>query len=214
MELVTLGEPFDRRDGRTGCLDGQHRARLDGQSVDVDGAGTTLAGVTADVRAGHVEVLAERLDEEAPGLDVELPRCPIDDERDVFAHGPDPPAAHTGTNALTPDVSARPSQPRRQPVSWVSTRSLDGGTEVPRNQVTSSSARAADGPGPTYPSAAARLLTARGSSEKRPRARVSPQARPPRGARSCGRVGPRQPGERRRGREAHLVRTATPVEAA
>src|SRR4029078_1079278 len=91
----------------------------------------------------------------------------IDDERDVFAHGPDPPAAHTRTNPLTPDVSVRPSQPRRQPVSWVLTRSLDGGTAAPWNQVGSSSGRGPrDGPGPTYPSAAARLLTARGSSEE------------------------------------------------
>ena len=68
-------------------LDREHRARLDGAAVDVDGARAALAGVAADVGAGQVEVLAERLDEEPSRLDVELVGRPIDDERDVFAHG-------------------------------------------------------------------------------------------------------------------------------
>ena len=55
----------------------------------MDGAGAALAGVAADVGAGQVEVLAERLDEEPSRLDVQLAGCPIDDERDVFAHGLD-----------------------------------------------------------------------------------------------------------------------------
>jgi hypothetical protein len=59
-------------------------------------AGTALAGVTADVRAGEVEVLADGLDEEASRLDVELPSCPVDGEGNVFAHGPDPPSTTTG----------------------------------------------------------------------------------------------------------------------
>ena len=68
-------------------LDGQHRARLHGPAVDVDGAGAALAGVAADVRAGQVEILAERLDEEPSGLDVELPVLAVDLERDVqLAH--------------------------------------------------------------------------------------------------------------------------------
>jgi hypothetical protein len=41
------------------------------------------------VGAGKVEILAEGLHEQPSGLDIELPRCPIDDERDMFAHGLD-----------------------------------------------------------------------------------------------------------------------------
>jgi hypothetical protein len=41
------------------------------------------------MRAGEVEILAEGLDEQPSRLEVELSRCPIDDERDMFAHGPD-----------------------------------------------------------------------------------------------------------------------------
>jgi hypothetical protein len=48
------------------------------------------------VRPGQIEVLAEGLDEEASRLDIELMRRAIDDERDVFAHGHEPPAARVG----------------------------------------------------------------------------------------------------------------------
>ena len=73
-----VGQPLDGRDARAVRLDGEHRARLDGPAVDVDGAGAALARVAADVGAGQVEVLAERLDEEPSRLDVELPGRPID----------------------------------------------------------------------------------------------------------------------------------------
>ena len=89
VELVTVREPLDGLDLGAVGLDGEHRARLDRPAVHVDGAGAALAGVAADVRAGEVEVLAERLDEQPSRLDVELSRGPIDDERDMFAHGPD-----------------------------------------------------------------------------------------------------------------------------
>ena len=68
-------------------LDREHRAGLHGLAVDVDGAGAALARVAADVGTGQVEILAERLDEEASRLDVELPSRPVDRQLDVFAHG-------------------------------------------------------------------------------------------------------------------------------
>ncbi len=68
------------------------------------------------------------------------------------------------------------------------------------------------GLGPTCPSAAARLLTARGSSEET--ASVGGGLREacgrPKALELVDRVGPRQPRQRRRGREAHPVRTASP----
>jgi hypothetical protein len=54
----------------------------------VDGARTALAGVAADVGAGEIQVLTQGLDEEASGLDIELPLCSVDRERDVFTHEP------------------------------------------------------------------------------------------------------------------------------
>ena len=87
MERVAVGEALDGQHLGAIGLDGQHRAGLDRPPVDVDGAGAALAGVAADVRPGQVEVLAQRLDQEASRLDVQLAGRPIDDERDVFAHG-------------------------------------------------------------------------------------------------------------------------------
>ena len=37
-----------------------------------DRAGAAVAGVAADVRAGQVEVVAEEVDEQPPGLDLAL----------------------------------------------------------------------------------------------------------------------------------------------
>ena len=45
---------------------------LTAMPVDVDGAGAALAGVAADVGAGQVQVLAQRLDQQPSGLDVQL----------------------------------------------------------------------------------------------------------------------------------------------
>ena len=165
--VVAVGEALDGRDLGAVGLDGEHRARLDRPAVDVDGAGAALAGVAADVGAGQVEVLAERLDEEPSRLDVELPGCPIDDERDVFAHGHEPPATRAAAEPIeTCGVPLESSGPRHQPVRVVVERSPDGGTAAPRNQVGSRArARAGgDGGGSTRPRAALRLLTARGSS--------------------------------------------------
>ena len=68
--------------------------RLHGHAVDVDGAGAALARVAADVGAGQVQVLAQGLDEQPSGLDVQLAWRAVDHERDVFAHGREPPATH------------------------------------------------------------------------------------------------------------------------
>jgi hypothetical protein len=54
----------------------------------MDGARAALAGIAADVGARQVHVLAQGLDEEASGLDIELPLDSVDREGDVFAHEP------------------------------------------------------------------------------------------------------------------------------
>ena len=52
VELVVVGQPFDRRDRDTVGLDGEDGAALDEDTVEQDAAGTTASGVAADVRAG------------------------------------------------------------------------------------------------------------------------------------------------------------------
>src|SRR6516162_6003661 len=75
----------------------------------MNGAGPALAGVAADVGPGQVEVLTNRLDEQPSGLDIELAGRPIDDERDVFAHGREPPAAAAMTSEPGAPIGPRES---------------------------------------------------------------------------------------------------------
>src|SRR6478672_10825339 len=164
VELIAVGKALDGLDLRAVGLDGEHRARLDRPAIDVDGAGAALAGVAADVGAGQVEILPQRLDEESPGLDVELVGCAIDDERDVLAHGHVPPAARAvAKQALRCLVGAL----RASPAAAVPRggKGVDGGTAGQRNQVGSvPGSGPRDGRRSTRPRAALRLLTARGSS--------------------------------------------------
>ncbi len=124
VEVVAVGEALDGLDLRAVGLDREHRAGLDGLAIDVDRAGAALAGVAADVRAGQVEILPQGLDEESPRLDVELPGRPIDDERDVFAHGHEPPAARVGRRSRSLGVFLGPSEPHPPADPHVAGRAL------------------------------------------------------------------------------------------
>ena len=61
MQLAVLCHAFNRDDICTARLDGKHRATLDRTAIDVDHAGSALAGIAADVRAGPAEMLANHL---------------------------------------------------------------------------------------------------------------------------------------------------------
>ena len=74
--------PLDRRDLGAIGLDREHRARLDGVAVEVDGAGAAVRRVAADVGAGQPEVVAQSVDEQQAGLDLEV----VLDAVDVQAH--------------------------------------------------------------------------------------------------------------------------------
>ena len=51
-------------------LDGEDGAGLDRLAVDMDDAGAALAGVAADVGAGHAEILAQELNQQRARLDL------------------------------------------------------------------------------------------------------------------------------------------------
>src|SRR4051812_11152394 len=61
MQLAVPREPLDRGDVGAFGLHREHGARLDGLAVDVHGARTARRGVTAHVRAGQAESLAQEL---------------------------------------------------------------------------------------------------------------------------------------------------------
>src|SRR3954454_18380636 len=86
MEIPVLRQALDRRDLRPVGLDAEHGARLDRLAVDEHRAGAAGRRVAADVRARQAETIAEDVDEELPGLEVELVRSPVDAERDA-SHG-------------------------------------------------------------------------------------------------------------------------------
>src|SRR5579862_4946987 len=70
VELVALGEAFDRHHARPVHLGRQHGAALCRIAVDMDDASTALAGVAADMGAGQTEMLAQELHQQGPCLDL------------------------------------------------------------------------------------------------------------------------------------------------
>src|SRR5205085_162593 len=93
MERAVPRQSLDRRHLVTVGLHGEEGARLHGLSVQVDSASPTRRRVATDVGAGETELLAQRIDEELPGLDVELPADTVDGDRDAsqgapFSRGP------------------------------------------------------------------------------------------------------------------------------
>jgi hypothetical protein len=68
MQRLPVLESFDRGNGHTITLNRKRRARLDTDAVDMDGAGTALAGIATDVSAGKPQVIPKKLDEQRPVL--------------------------------------------------------------------------------------------------------------------------------------------------
>lgn len=83
MKFAEGCDSFDRDDIATVALDGEHRARFDGESIDGDGAGTTERGFAAAVRAGEKKRVAEEMDEEKPGFDFSGVLASIDGNGDL-----------------------------------------------------------------------------------------------------------------------------------
>ena len=84
VERGAAGHRLDRGDRPAIGLDGQHRARLGALAVDVDSAGTAVAGVATDMRAGQSEVVTQEMHQEEARLDVGLVGLAVDGDRDVL----------------------------------------------------------------------------------------------------------------------------------
>src|SRR3712207_2601642 len=59
MKIAVLGQTFDRGDLAAVRLSDEHCAALNCITVDIDDAGATLAGITADVRTGESEMVTQ-----------------------------------------------------------------------------------------------------------------------------------------------------------
>ncbi len=80
MELAVRGHALDRGDLRAVGLHGQDRARLHGLAVQVDRAGAAVGRVAAHVGAGQTKLVAQGVDQQHTGLDLQLVLDSIDVE--------------------------------------------------------------------------------------------------------------------------------------
>src|SRR5262245_53366858 len=93
VQLAVLLEPFHGRDLAPVRLDGEDRAGLDGPAVEQDGARAAVCGVTADVRAGQPEHVADQVDQQQPRLRLRFVLFAVD--RHLDAHGSHLPPARS-----------------------------------------------------------------------------------------------------------------------
>ena len=69
VQFVAFGNAFDGGDiGAVGLTD-QHGAGFDRAAVDMDDTGTALAGVTADMGAGQIQMIAQQMDQQRSVLE-------------------------------------------------------------------------------------------------------------------------------------------------
>jgi hypothetical protein len=69
MKLAILRQPLDGLHLGAVGLDGEDRAGLRAATIDKDGAGAALAGITPDVRSRQVEMLSQKVHEQQSGFD-------------------------------------------------------------------------------------------------------------------------------------------------
>ncbi len=86
VQLPVLGEALDRGDLVAVRLHREHVAGLHARAVEVDGAGSAVAGVAADDGAGLAEAFTQVVDEKHAGFDVVGVRDPVDLDADT-GHG-------------------------------------------------------------------------------------------------------------------------------
>src|SRR5262249_60043322 len=61
VQVVALGNAFDRGDARSRGLSGQHGAGFYRLAIDVNDTGAALAGVAADMGASQVQMIAQQM---------------------------------------------------------------------------------------------------------------------------------------------------------
>jgi hypothetical protein len=87
VQLAVFRQALDSQDVRTFSLHGQHRATLDGTTVDVDDAGAALTRIATDVRTGEPQLVAYHLDEQYPVLYLCFDRVPVQNKGNFRRHG-------------------------------------------------------------------------------------------------------------------------------
>src|SRR2546430_17238628 len=83
VQLTILRDPLDRLDGLSLARDREGHARVDGATVDEDGASATRSLVTDLFCPGEREGFAQRVQERPPGRCSDLYPRAVDGERDI-----------------------------------------------------------------------------------------------------------------------------------
>src|SRR5262245_16604673 len=152
MQVAVGGETLDGLDRRAVGLDGEHHAALDRDAVVDHRARAAIARIAADVRAREVEVVAEEVHEEAPGLDLALVALAVDGDRDPLRRDRLHQLLPACSTARTASTSAR--WRRYAAEAWTSS---GGSRAAPRTASTtaasSASADTTTGTAATHPSA-------------------------------------------------------------
>jgi hypothetical protein len=82
MQFAVFGKPFDSDNFAAFGHWRKHGAGFRGAIIQQDCAGATIRGVTANVSAGKVQVLAQQFHEKSPWLDQRLARLAVNTHTD------------------------------------------------------------------------------------------------------------------------------------
>src|SRR5690606_39012287 len=83
MELAVGRQTFDRGDGGSVRLDGEHGAGLDRLAVDQHRASPAVAGFAADVGAGEALILTQEVDQQSSWFHLGGDAASVDRHRDL-----------------------------------------------------------------------------------------------------------------------------------
>jgi hypothetical protein len=80
MKIAWLAKALDRGDLVALVHDGERQAGIDAPAADHNGAGAALAVVTTLLRAGQVEMLAQRVEQRCAIIEIEIALPAVDGE--------------------------------------------------------------------------------------------------------------------------------------
>jgi hypothetical protein len=84
MQFAIVAQAFDRGDLGALRLNGQDRAGFDGASIQMHGTSAALSGIATHMGSSEMQLIADQLDQEGPGIDVDLNGTPVHGERKRF----------------------------------------------------------------------------------------------------------------------------------
>jgi hypothetical protein len=81
MQISGLAEPLDRCDFLTLVHGGEAKTGIYAPSIDVDGAGATLAMIASLLGSGQVKMVPETIEQAGPWIDSQTMFLPVNRQR-------------------------------------------------------------------------------------------------------------------------------------